>query len=126
MGQRDLFQIVIVRTDRKLVEVIQVPAVQREGVANADSDEIPHGHIASEILSAEDDNRQQIAQRANDDEDERVDTEAPNDEILDVVQVTERRVRLGRRIIQIEILKRGQREVHGGEAVLFLASCESD
>ena len=57
MDQRDLFQIVVVRTDGELVEVIQIPAVQRDRIAHTDGDEISHGHVSTKILTAQDNDR---------------------------------------------------------------------
>lgn len=80
MRDRYVFNVAVLRADVELVEIVQIPAVQADDITNADEDQVAHGDEPTQRSPEEHDDGEQIARRADDDENERVDAQTVNNE----------------------------------------------
>lgn len=73
MCQRQFLEIVVGQTEIELVEVIQIPSVQGNGITYTDDDQIADGDETSKVSPQQRNNGQQITDRADKNEDQSVD-----------------------------------------------------
>ena len=65
---RAVFEIVLVGIDQVLVEEIEIPRVQRAEIGGSHGSQVAHGGVLPEIRTEKNDDRQAVADRADDDE----------------------------------------------------------